>query len=70
MSAESVARKTLIAGTSVDDYRLFEILGWAFSHEPTREAYRLSTGEDVAPALDRYRAWVEENIIGEAGEGA
>ncbi|MGX1256622.1 hypothetical protein [Sinorhizobium fredii] len=39
-------------------------LGWAFLHEPTREAFRRSTGEDVAPALDRYREWVEENFIG------
>lgn len=39
-------------------------LGWAFTHPPTREAYRRSTGEDIAPALDRYREWVEENIIG------
>ncbi len=39
-------------------------LGWAFTHGPTREAYRRSTGEDVAPALDRYREWVEENVVG------
>ncbi len=39
-------------------------LGWAVSHKPTMEAYRRSTGEDIAPALDRYRAWVEENVIG------
>lgn len=39
-------------------------LGWAFSHKATMEAYRRSTGEDIAPALDRYQAWVEENIVG------
>jgi hypothetical protein len=36
------------------------------SHQPTREAYRRCTGEDVGPTLDRYQAWLEENIIGEA----
>ncbi|WP_042778952.1 hypothetical protein [Sinorhizobium fredii] len=39
-------------------------LGWAFLHKPTREAFRRSTGEDIGPALDRYREWLEENIIG------
>ncbi|MCZ4091679.1 hypothetical protein [Sinorhizobium psoraleae] len=39
-------------------------LGWAIIHAPTREAYRRSIGEDIAPALDRYRQWLEENIIG------
>ena len=39
-------------------------IGWAFLHSPTREAYRRSTGEDIAPALDRYREWLEENIVG------
>lgn len=38
--------------------------GWAFVHGPTREAYRRSTGEDVGPAIDRYREWVEENLVG------
>lgn len=41
-----------------------EVLGWAFTHAPTQEAYRRSTGEDVAPALRRYREWVEENVVG------
>ncbi|WOS62162.1 hypothetical protein [Sinorhizobium fredii] len=39
-------------------------LGWAFLHQPTREAFRRSTGEDIAPALDRYRQWLEANVIG------
>lgn len=39
-------------------------LGWALQHEPTRRAYRLSTGEDVAPIIDRYLAWLCENLIG------
>ncbi|MDX0849372.1 hypothetical protein GOD74_13240 [Sinorhizobium medicae] len=42
-------------------------LAWAITHEPTREAYRLSTGEDVGPSLDRYIAWLEENILGPIG---
>lgn len=40
------------------------MLGWAVLHHPTREAYRRSTGEDISPALDRYREWLEENLIG------
>jgi hypothetical protein len=44
-------------------------LGWAVTHDPTQEAYRRSTGEDIAPALARYRQWLEENIIGRADEG-
>lgn len=39
-------------------------LGWAIQHAATREAYKRSTGEDISPALDRYRRWVEENFIG------
>jgi hypothetical protein len=39
-------------------------LAWAISHEPTREAYRRSTGESIGPALDRYVSWLRENIIG------
>lgn len=41
-----------------------EALGWAFTHAATQEAYRRSTGEDLAPALYRYRQWLEENLIG------
>ncbi|WP_041409293.1 hypothetical protein [Sinorhizobium fredii] len=44
-------------------------LAWAILHQPTREAYRRSTGEDIAPALDRYREWLEENLIGNPPEG-
>lgn len=40
------------------------LLGWSVTHEPSREAYRLSTGDDAGPTLDRYREWVEENLIG------
>ncbi|ACE89482.1 hypothetical protein RHECIAT_CH0000489 [Rhizobium etli CIAT 652] len=43
-------------------------VGWAIQHAPTREAYRRSTGEDLGPALDRYRLWVEENVIGRPGD--
>ncbi|MFB2602830.1 hypothetical protein ACE04B_12525 [Rhizobium phaseoli] len=43
-------------------------LGWAIQHAPTREAYRRSTGEDISPALDRYRQWLEENVIGQPGD--
>ncbi|THK34667.1 hypothetical protein EHS39_28810 [Ensifer sp. MPMI2T] len=39
-------------------------LGWAVIHPRTREAFRRSTGEDIAPALDRYREWLEANLIG------
>ncbi|MEY9780346.1 hypothetical protein [Sinorhizobium fredii] len=44
------------------------VLGWAIQHAPTREAYRRSTGEDISPAIDRYREWLEENIIGRPGD--
>ncbi|MDX0760000.1 hypothetical protein GOD62_29385 [Sinorhizobium medicae] len=43
-------------------------LAWAISHEPTRDAYRRSTGESIGPALDRYVAWLRENIIGGVSE--
>lgn len=43
-------------------------LGWAIQHDPTREAYRRSTGEDIAPALDRYREWLEQNLVGKPGD--
>ncbi|MEY9198334.1 hypothetical protein ABIA16_003450 [Sinorhizobium fredii] len=43
-------------------------LGWALTHEPTRRAYARCTGEDIAPALDRYRQWVEENLVGKPGD--
>lgn len=42
------------------------LLGWSVTHEPSREAYRLCTGEDAGPTLDRYLEWVEENLIGPA----
>ncbi|MBX5175314.1 hypothetical protein HJB77_03255 [Rhizobium lentis] len=44
-------------------------LGWAIQHAPTREAFRRSTGEDIGPALDRFRQWLEENLIGSPHEG-
>ena len=43
-----------------------EALAWAIRHQPTREAYRKCTGEDAGPVLDRYVAWAQENIIGDA----
>lgn len=53
--------------TPVMDYSTLDILGWAVTDKPTQEAYRKCTGEDAAPALDRYVAWARENIIGDAG---
>lgn len=43
-----------------------DALLWAIYDRPTREAYRKCTGEDAGPVLDRYVAWAQENIIGEA----
>ncbi|AWI58624.1 hypothetical protein [Sinorhizobium fredii] len=43
-------------------------LGWALLHPPTREAFRRSTGEDINPALDRYRQWLEENLVGKPSD--
>lgn len=43
-------------------------LGWAITHEPTRQAYTRCTGEDAGPALDRYREWIEANLIGRPGD--
>ncbi|WP_226951419.1 hypothetical protein [Rhizobium terrae] len=63
MTGRPVARMPLIA-TSTDEERRLASVEWAMSHQPTREAYRLCTGEDVGPTLDRYLAWLEENIIG------
>lgn len=65
---DQVARKPLIATSGEIDYRLYEILGWAMTHAPTREAYRRCTGEDAGAVLDRYQAWLAENVIG-TGEG-
>ncbi len=45
-----------------------EALAWALLHQPTREAYRRSTGEDIGPALERYRMWLAENLVGEPGD--
>ena len=55
---------------SREHYDRLDLLGWAMTHEPTREAYRRSTDEDIAPTLDRYREWVEENVIGRAVDGS
>lgn len=66
MSSKSVARKPLIAAAL--PRASAEAIGWAVTHEPTREAYHRCTGEDAGPVLDRHRAWLAENIIGE-GEG-
>lgn len=43
-----------------------EAIAWAIRHQPTREAYQKCTGEDAGPVLDRYIAWAQENIIGDA----
>ncbi|WCJ61887.1 hypothetical protein [Agrobacterium tumefaciens] len=43
-----------------------DVLLWAIHDRPTREAYRKCTGEDAGPVLDRYVAWAQENIIGDA----
>lgn len=43
-----------------------EAIAWAIQHQPTREAYRKCTGEDAGAVLDRYVAWAQENIIGDA----
>ena len=43
-----------------------DALLWAIQDRPTREAYRKCTGEDAGPVLDRYVAWAQENIIGDA----
>lgn len=56
MNQRATARKS--------EHEALDILGWAFTNPPTQEAYRRSTGEDVAQVLIRYRQWLEENIIG------
>lgn len=63
------ARKTEIREPAERERQLAS-MGWAMCHQPTREAYRRCTGEDVGPALDRYQAWLEENIIGTSEEAA
>lgn len=42
-------------------------LAWGITNEPTRQAYARCTGENISPILDRYLAWLRENIIGPAG---
>lgn len=69
MTHEPVARKPLIIAASADESHLASI-GWAVTHARTREAYRRCTGEDVGPVLDRYQAWLAENIIGDGEETA
>lgn len=69
MSRQPVARMPLIATAAGGESRLASV-GWAMFHQATREAYRRCTGEDVGPALDRYRAWLEENIIGDSEDHA
>ncbi|MGO4439617.1 hypothetical protein [Rhizobium sp. RAF56] len=48
----------------IDQMRHLETLGWAFTHAEARDAYRRATGEDITPSLDRYRGWLEENLLG------
>lgn len=67
MTTTQVARKTIIVGEArAVDYRTLDILGWAVTDKPTQEAYRKCTGEDAGAVLDRYVAWAQENIIGDA----
>lgn len=68
MSAEILAGNPLIADGSPVVDRL-ALLGWSVTHEPSREAYRRCTGDDAGPALDRYREWVEANLIGSEEAG-
>jgi hypothetical protein len=67
MTLEPVARKPLTAAAPVDERR-FAAIGWAVTHAPTREAFRRCTGVDAGPVLDRFNAWLAENVIGN-GEG-
>ena len=61
-----VTRKTIFDGEArCVDYAL-DILGWAVADKATQEAYRKCTGEDAGPVLERYVAWAQENIIGDA----
>lgn len=62
-----VTRKTIFDGEArCFDYRALDILGWAVADKATQEAYRKCTGEDAGPVLERYVAWAQENIIGDA----
>lgn len=64
LNEDPLARKPLTA-VYPSGQRLASI-GWAMSHAATRDAYTRCTGEDVGPILDRYQAWLDENIIGDA----
>lgn len=60
----TIPAKAAAPADPTEHTRHLEALGWAFTDPPTREAYRRCTGEDIAPTLDRYREWAEENLIG------
>lgn len=70
MTAEPLLRNPLPAdeahAPAVDRLAL---LDWSVSHEPSREAYRRCTGDDAGPTLDRYRQWVEANLLGSDEDG-
>lgn len=64
MSRGQVAIIGIPATESAMKERRLASIGWAISHAATREAYRRCTGEDIAPALERYQQWLEENLFG------
>lgn len=69
MTSEPVTISVIPDSNPVDGYPLpvnADELLWAIYHQPSREAYRKCTGEDAGPVLDRYVAWAQENIIGDA----
>lgn len=41
-----------------------EALLWCLTDTKTHEAYYRSSGEDIGPALARFRLWCEDNLIG------
>jgi len=69
MTAEPVTINGIPDNNPEEGYPLpvnAEALLWAIHDRPTREAYQKCTGEDAGPVLDRYVAWAQENIIGDA----
>lgn len=43
-------------------------LGWAVSHAPTIAAYERHARESIAPVLERFVRYIEENITGRPGD--
>lgn len=69
MTAEPVTINVIPDSDPEEGYPLLvnaDALLWAIYDRPTREAYRKCTGEDAGLVLDRYVAWAQENIIGDA----